>query len=419
MILTVEMKNSNYDKGKETEIRIPNSREAEASVLGAMMMSREGLEIAEESGIDEQCFYSPDHVKIFQSIMALRDEARSIEPISVSNRLASEINLEMLRKTVINLASQFTGTAHIQSLVFLLRELAVRRSLLSICYDVVSKAGDMGISIDDIFELLQKSIDGFLTQTAPWQISDAATIIGDCIQEMQRVKFEDGLMNISSGMEELDQVTCGWAPGDMIVIAARPSDGKTALAMGLALNAAHNGKKVVFFSAEMKKTQIGFRILSNISGVNGMRLRNDDVMTDKEWQKVNDVLNERELKNLYIDDTPAISTAEFAAKARRFRRDKGVELILVDYLQLMVASDTRKNGNREQDVSSISKVLKATAKKLGVPVIALAQLSRNAERSGDEGPKLSDLRESGAIEQDADIVILFSKDKFAAANGDM
>lgn len=399
------------------DIRIPHSRQAEAAVLGAMIMSREGQDIALEAGIDEKCIYSPDYVKIFRIIMTFREHDKPIDPITVSGQLVEDKNYGELRQEVAEMTSQFTTAAKVEGYVHLLRELSIRRGLIATCQEAVSMAGNVDATTEELISCLQNALDGFLSRNAPGTISDAAGIVEACIQHMERVKFETGLMNVPSGYAEIDEATCGWAPGDMIVLAARPSEGKTALALNFALNAVQAGKKVAFFSAEMEARQIGYRILASKSGVNGMRLRGEAEMTDEEWRRVNSVPAMKELRDLFIDDTPAISTAEFSAKARRLRRAKGVDLIIVDYMQLMRASESRKNGNREQDVSSISKTLKATAKKLEVPVIALAQLSRNAERAGEDGPKLSDLRESGAIEQDSDIVILASKDQAASFYG--
>jgi replicative DNA helicase len=226
-------------------------------------------------------------------------------------------------------------------------------------------------------------------------------------------KKEDGMTGVPTGFRSLDQLTSGWQPSDLIIIAARPSMGKTAFVLNLARNAAVDFKKpVAVFSLEMGNLQLAMRLISAEAEVEGSRLRNGKLQNDQEWQRVHRAIEKFNDVPIFIDDTPGINIFELRAKCRRLRKQHGIEMVIIDYLQLMSGTGDGK-GNREQEVSGISRALKGMAKELGIPVIALSQLSRSVEsRGGSKRPMLSDLRESGAIEQDADIVTFLFRPEY-------
>jgi replicative DNA helicase len=305
---------------------------------------------------------------------------------------------------------EYTTSALLDENILKLREFALRRGMIQLCTETMNEAYNLVSSPADALDKMQAGLNSLTDSLVLTSSKDGREVVNECIAEMEDAKFVRGTVAVSSGIRELDEIVSqGWRPGDMIVIAARPSVGKTAFAVNLALNAVKGGKKVGLFSAEMADVQIGYRIISNMTGIPGTLLRSDQDMSLADWTAVrNLVKGPSPLDDLYVDDTPAISIAEFTAKARKMVRE-GVGLVFVDYLQLMTAGVSR-NSVREQEVAAISHALKAAAKKYGIPVIALAQLSRQAQHGAMEGrgPQLSDLRESGAIEQDADIVLFLS-----------
>lgn len=394
----------------ESELWVPHDDAIESALLGAMLSFRSGLETAFELGTERQYFYNPDHVMVFDAISKSFKEELPVDPMSISGKFAGTPDHGRIIGKIGEMIRSTGSDSQVIRYVPMLRDMYIRRELIEAMKKATDDAVNISVTTGDLIARLHACVDSAMNQSAPEAIPDASRVLEDCLTAMRRVKFETGLMNIPTGIKELDEATCGWAPTDMIVLAARPSDGKTALALHFAMTAVREGKKVAIFSVEMAKELVGYRILSSASGINGLRLRSEEMLTDDEWGILEEVVKAEKFKRLFLDDTPALSTAAFTAKARKLRKALGVDLIIVDYLQLMRSSEANRNSIREQDVAYISKTMKATAKSLGIPVIALAQLSRNAENRND-GPKLSDLRESGSIEQDADVVILMSRDK--------
>lgn len=388
---------------------MPANEEMERIVLGILMNDPESLD--ESFGkLSEGMFHGTATRAIYKAIAEVYERHHSIDQALVFDQLKSTGCDTDVLTAATGVMQYYTTSALLEEDILKLRELALRRGMIQLCTETMNRAYYLVSGVNDALDRMQaglNSLTDFLVLTSS---KDGKEVVNECIAEMEDAKFSRGTVAVTSGIPELDDIVSqGWRPGDSIIIAARPSVGKTAFAVNVALNAVKSGKKVGFFSAEMASNQIGYRIISNMTGIPGTLLRSDDVMTDADWNAVRELVEgSSHLHDLFIDDTPAISIAEFTSKARKMAR-MGVDVIFVDYLQLMTGGQNRYNV-REQEVAAISHAIKAVAKKYGIPVVALAQLSRQAQSGALEGrgPQLCDLRESGAIEQDADVVIFLS-----------
>jgi replicative DNA helicase len=297
------------------------------------------------------------------------------------------------------------SSAHIEYHARIILQKYVQRSLIKISTQLIEEAYE---DSQDVFDLLDQAearlydiTQGNLKRSA----ESAQDLVIQAKKKIEEISNKDGLSGVPSGFDKLDEVTSGWQPSDLIIIAARPGMGKTALTLSMARNIAVNkGLPVAFFSLEMSSVQLITRLISSETGLSSEKLRTGR-LEKHEWEQLNVKVKTLEKAPLFIDDTPSLSIFDLRAKARRLASQHGIKLVIIDYLQLMTIGSSQKAGNREQEISTISRNLKALAKELEVPVIALSQLSRAVEtRGGSKRPLLSDLRESGAIEQDADIV---------------
>ena len=388
---------------------MPADEGLEREVLGILMNDQESLE--ESIGmLSEGMFHGTATRAIFKAIAAVFEQDHSNDSALVYDRLKSEGCDSAVVTAAAEISQGYTTSAVLEKAILKLREFALRRGMIQLCRETMNEAYDLVLGTEDTLDKMQAGLNTLTDSMVLTSSRDGKEVVDECIAEMEDAKFSRGTVAVSSGIPELDEIVSqGWRPSETIIIAARPSVGKTAFAVNVALNAVRNGTKVGFFSAEMAGNQIGYRIISNMTGLPGTMLRSDQEMSLADWNAVRDIVKSPSpLRDLFIDDTPAISIAEFTSKVRKMVR-MGVGVIFVDYLQLMTAGRNRYNV-REQEVAAISHAIKAVAKKYAIPVVALAQLSRQAQSGRVEGrsPQLSDLRESGAIEQDADIVIFLS-----------
>lgn len=388
---------------------MPADEEMERTVLAILMNDPESLD--ESFGkLSEGMFQGYANRLIYKAIADVYERHLSIDYALVINKLHSESCDTSVLTAAAQILQNYTTSALLEEDILKLREFALRRGMIRLCTESMNGAYNLVSAVDDVLDKMQADLNALTDTLALTSSKDGEDVVKECIAEMEEAKFSRGTVAVSSGIPELDEIVSqGWRPGDSIIIAARPSVGKTAFAVNLALNAVKNGMKVGFFSAEMARNQIGYRMISYITGVPGTLLRSDEEMSLADWNAVRDLVKgSSPLHDLFIDDTPAISIAEFTARARKMVR-MGVGVIFVDYLQLMTGGQNRYNV-REQEVAAVSHAIKAVAKRYGIPVVALAQLSRQAQFGGSDGrgPQLCDLRESGAIEQDADIVIFLS-----------
>lgn len=394
----------NLEKGKIP----PQALELEEAVLGAMMIDKKGVDEVIDI-LQPDAFYKDAHKHIFEAIYQLFTDSQPIDLLTVSAQLKKSAKLELAGGDfyLIQLTQKISSSAHIEFHSRIILQKFIQRSLIRISSEIIEESYDEST---DVFDLLDKAESKLyeVTQGNIKRSSETAqSLVIQAKKRIEEIAGKEGLSGIASGFDKLDKITSGWQPSDLIIIAARPGMGKTAFVLSMARNIAIDfGYPVALFSLEMSSVQLITRLISSETGLSSEKLRTGK-LEKHEWEQLSIKVKNLEKAPLFIDDSPSLSIFDLRAKSRRLASQHGIKLIIVDYLQLMTAggSNGKGGGNREQEISTISRNLKALAKELGVPVIALSQLSRAVEsRPGHKRPLLSDLRESGAIEQDADIV---------------
>lgn len=390
----------------------PQALDLEEAVLGALMLEKGALNAVVEF-LKPEHFYSEAHQEIYRAIIELFKGSEPVDMRTVVNQLRKNAKLELVGGAyyIAELTSKVSSAANIEYHARVVIELAIKRDLIHIASQIHHDAYE---DTTDVFELLDK------TEQSIFEISDSnlrknydnmKNLMYRAITELQKLKeHKDGLTGVPSGFTALDRMTSGWQSSDLVIIAARPGMGKTAFVVSAMRNAAVDFKRpVAIFSLEMASVQLVNRMISAEAELEGEKIRKGQ-LAEFEWAQLVHKTNRLSSAPIFIDDTPALSILELRAKCRRLKAEHGIQLIIVDYLQLM-RGDT--GGNREQEIASISRALKGIAKELSVPVLALSQLSRGVEtRGGDKRPQLSDLRESGSIEQDADMVIFLYRPEY-------
>jgi len=394
----------------------PQRLEMEAAVLGALMLEKDALTTVVDI-LKVHSFYADKHQRIYKAISTLFDKQEPIDQLTVVQQLRELGELELAGGVgyVAGLTMHINSAAHIESHARKILEAAVKRELISTAHDILRDAYE---DTTDAFELLDA------TEKNVFQVSEDNMRKGvDSMQDLmvralkeleEKGNQKDGLTGVPTGFSALDQVTSGWQPSDLVIIAARPGMGKTAFVVSAMRNAAVDFKKpVAIFSLEMSSLQLVNRLISAEAELESEKIKKGN-LSDDEWQRLNHNISALSTAPIFIDDTPALSIRELRAKCRRLKSQHDIQLVIVDYLQLMSGGEAgRPGGNREQEIASISRALKGIAKELNIPVIALSQLSRSVEtRGGDKRPQLSDLRESGSIEQDADMVIFLYRPEY-------
>jgi replicative DNA helicase len=306
---------------------------------------------------------------------------------------------------LVQLTQKVSSSAHIEYHARIILQKYIQRSLIKISTEIIEDSYDETQDVFDLLDTAESKLYDVTQGNIKKSTETAQSLVIQAKKKIEEISNKDGLSGVPSGFSDVDKLTSGWQPSDLVIIAARPGMGKTALTLSMARNmAVAKNIPVAFFSLEMSSIQLITRLISSETGLSSEKLRTGN-LEKFEWEQLNVKVSSLENAPLYIDDTPSLSIFDLRAKARRLSSQYGIKLIVIDYLQLMTAGGSNKNGNREQEISTISRNLKALAKELNVPVIALSQLSRAVEtRGGSKRPILSDLRESGAIEQDADIV---------------
>ena len=394
----------------------PQAVDIERVVLGALMIDKDAFSVVSES-IRPETFYEPRHQKIYQAIQTLNLHEHPVDIMTVCEELKREGTLEDVGGAayVVELSSHVASSAHIEYHTQILAQKFLARQLISYANHLLTDAFDETVDVKSLmqdaegqlFALAQTNMKKDYTQIDP-VISEAFDILRKASEQT------DGMTGIPSGITDLDKITSGWQKSDLVIIAGRPAMGKTSFALSIAKNIAVDYQEpIAFFSLEMDNVQLVNRLISNTCEISGNKILSGQLAPD-EWERLDKNIRKLQGAPIYIDDTPGLSIFELRTKARRLVREKNVKVIMVDYLQLMNANGMRF-GNRQEEVSLISRSLKGLAKELGIPVLALSQLSRNLEgREGAEGkrPLLSDLRESGAIEQDADMVVFVHRPEY-------
>nr|MBS0038171.1 replicative DNA helicase [Saprospiraceae bacterium] len=385
----------------------PQAVPLEEVLLGALMLDKEAFPIVIDI-LRPASFYTNAHQLIFKAMMGLFEKSVPIDLLTVKDALVKNGDLDAVGGAVylVELTNKVASAANVEYHARIISQKFIQRELIRVSTTIINDAFD---ETKDVFVLLdeaEKNLFDITDQNLNRGFEQLSSLVIHARTQLEELAGkEDGLTGVPSGFTGLDRYTSGWHPSDLVILAARPGMGKTAFAMCLARNAAleHN-RPVAVFSLEMSALQLTQRMISMEAGISGEKLRNGK-LDESEWARLHSAIDRLGNVPMYIDDTAGINIFELRAKCRRLKMQHDIQLVLIDYLQLMSGGVDNKKGNREQEISAISRALKGMAKELNVPVIALSQLSRAVEtRSGSKRPQLSDLRESGAIEQDADIV---------------
>ncbi|MBD5289604.1 MAG: replicative DNA helicase [Bacteroides sp.] len=391
----------------------PRDIELEEAVLGALMLEKDAYMNVCDTLVPES-FYEPVNQKIYSAIQTLGLSQRPIDMLTVTEQLRVDGTLEEIGGAlhITELTGRVLSAANVEYHAKIIAQKYLARRLITFASEVEGKAFDESNDVDD---LLQET-EGLLFEISQTQLKRDVTqidpVLNEAIEQIQlAANSETGLSGLRTGFTDLDKMTAGWQNSDLIIIAARPAMGKTAFILSMAKNMAIDFNiPVAIFTLEMPNVQLMKRILSNVVELEGEKIKTGR-LSPEEWDRLNNRVKNVFSSPLYLDETPSLSITELRTKARRLVREKGVKIIMIDYLQLMTGSG-QKFGSREQEVSTISRSLKAMAKELNIPVIALSQLNRSTETREDKRPILSDLRESGAIEQDADIVCFIHRPEY-------
>ena len=391
---------------------LPHSIEAEQSVIGAMIMDKEAIVVASEIVTGED-FYSRQHQALFEAMEELHDEGKPVDLVTLQDRLREKdvppetASLEYIR----DLITAVPTSANIKYYANIVAEKAVLRRLIKLNEEIANTCYVGKESLETILEDTEKRVFQLVQKRNTGEFVPIRQIVMNAMDQIEKAARNKGsVTGIATGFIDLDYRTAGMQPSDLVLIAARPSMGKTAFVLNIAQHVAFKlNATVAIFSLEMSKEQLVNRLFSLESKVDAQKLRTGN-LSDNDWERLIETAGVIGKSNLIIDDTPGISISEMRSKCRKYKLEHDLKMIIIDYLQLM--SGSGRSDSRQQEISDISRSLKALARELGVPVLALSQLSRAVEQRPDHRPMLSDLRESGAIEQDADVVMFIYRDDY-------
>ena len=392
----------------------PQATDIEEAVLGAMMVNTDSVDQVMDM-LKPEAFYDIKNRCIFQAMFQLFNERSPIDMLTVVEKMKQDGTLsEVGGPARLAALTQQVGTgANVEYYVRILQQKTIQRSLIEASYGILKDAFDPTVTVDDLIANAQDGVHKAISGNLKNPYKHVSEVVNLSMERIQRVQNSEGITGVHSGFHKVDQFTMGWQKGNLIILGARPSVGKTAFALNLARNAAVEfNHPVAFFSLEMTSMELTDRLIATESGISSDKIKGKVKLEPYEWQVLEKSVGKIFKAPLYIDETPGITLTEFVAKAKRLVREKGVEIIFVDYLQLMHSGKPQVGGfSKVQEVTEISNTLKTTAKELNIPIIALAQLNRNLmNRMGSNGkPVLSDLKDSGSIEQDADIVVFLHR----------
>ena len=394
----------------------PQNLEMEQAVIGALMIEQDAYFEVSES-LKPESFYDHRHAVIFEAIRSLNAQQRPVDILTVREYLDTQSKLEDAGGPVylMQLSQNVTSSAHIAYHAKIIAQKALARELITYASQLSRDAFDTTIDVDDLMQEAEGKLFAISQQNLKKDYTQINPVIHEAYQELQKAAARrDGLSGLGSGFAKIDKITSGWQNSDLIIIAARPAMGKTAFVLSMAKRIAVDMRiPVAMFSLEMSNVQLVKRLMVNVCEITGDKMKSGQ-LESYEWGQLDNRIRQLYDAPFYVDDTPSLSVFELRTKARRLVREHGVQLILIDYLQLMNASGM-SFGSRQEEVSNISRSLKGLAKELNIPIVALSQLNRSVEkRDGDDGkrPQLSDLRESGAIEQDADMVCFIHRPEY-------
>jgi replicative DNA helicase len=391
----------------------PQNIDAEKSILGGLMLEQDAWDEVSELLVEDD-FYKPAHRKIFSAVRELKRREQPSDLVTVSNMMTERAELESVGGAayLVEMVDQTPSTANIGSYAKIVQEKSLLRKVIQSSQEFVDKAYSAEFeNVDAFLDTMEAKVFQLAENKATNGLTDASELVKLSLEKIEALYASKmAVTGVSSGFHELDDLTAGFHPGELTILAARPSMGKTALSLAFALNAAlRDKKKVAYFSVEMGKEQVMVRALASTAKIRLSDLR-VGAIDDQAWPRLINTAAALSETGLFIDDTSGISPFEIRAKARRMKAKYGLDMIMIDYLQLMGMK--QKMESREREVSEISKLLKSIAKELQVPVIALAQLNRGVEGRSDRRPMLSDLRESGSIEQDADVIMMIYRQDY-------
>lgn len=387
----------------------PQASALEEAVLGALMLDKDALPAVLDL-LRPESFYSDGHQAIYKAVLELFRNSKPIDLLTVTEELKRMGSLDLIGGAyyLVELTNRVASAANIEYHARIIAQKHIQREMIKVSTNIIRDAYEDTTDVFDLMDKAEQSLFAITETNLSRTFEGMNSLASKLLKQIESLsQKQDGLTGVPTGFTELDRLTSGWQPSDLIIVAARPSMGKTAFTLSLARNAAMDfGKGVAMFSLEMSNLQLVQRLVSMEAEIPSSKLRNGQ-LEPHEWQQLHTAIEKMSKAPIYIDDTPGINIFELRAKCRRLKAQHDIQLIIIDYLQLMTGGgeNSRGGGNREQEISAISRALKGLAKELNVPVIALSQLSRAVEtRGGSKKPQLSDLRESGAIEQDADIV---------------
>ncbi len=393
----------------------PQAPELEQAVLGALMLERNAVNEAIDI-LSPDSFYVEAHKRIFDAVQGLFRSDQPIDLLTVTEELRKRGELDVVGGPfyISQLTNKVASSANVQYHARIISQKHILRELIRISSETMRDAFDETADVFDLLDKTEQDLYAITSGNLKRNYEPMSDLIRDAIAQIESAKNNTGgVSGVPTGFVKLDKLTAGWQRSDMIIVAARPGMGKTAFVLSMARNIAVEQKRAVaVFSLEMSSTQLVTRLIASEAGISSEKLRKGD-LNEQEFTLLHQHIGRLDKVPIFIDDTPALNIFELRAKCRRLKSQHNVELIIIDYLQLMTSGGDNKGGNREQEISSISRSIKSIAKELDVPIIALSQLSRAVEtRGGDKRPQLSDLRESGAIEQDADLVCFLYRPEY-------
>ncbi|MCE2527380.1 MAG: replicative DNA helicase [Actinomycetia bacterium] len=392
----------------------PHSREAEQSVLGAILLSRAATnQVMERLEADD--FYEPIHGLVFEAARKLFDDSRAIDVLTLAEELRRTDSLEKIggHERLADLSQSVPNISHADRYAAIVAEHAQRRRLIDVSQRVTDLAMNLDRTTETVIDQAERMMLDVNDESVAEGLQPVKDLMGAVFEDIE--ELGDKLPGLSTGLKDLDGKLMGLKPGTLVVVAGRPAMGKSAFAQTIASNIAEEGKVVALFSLEMSKEEVLTRLLSMVGEVNSAALRSGVANRRDLWDRLVDAGGRIHDWNLYLDDSPEPTVTEIRAKCRRLRHNEGLDLVIVDYLQLMPSagsSSSRNPENRQQEIAEVSRSLKGLARELEVPVIGISQLNRAVELRGDKRPLLSDLRESGAIEQDADVVLFLFREEY-------
>ena len=391
----------------------PQALDLEESVLGALMLEKDALTDVIDI-LKPDNFYKDANKEIYNAIIDLFNNSEPVDLLTVTNQLKKNGKLDFVGGAyyVTQLTTRVNSASNIEYHARIILEQSIKRQLIEVSGEIQKEAYEDTTDVFDLLDHTEQSLFDISESHIRKNYSQVKGLMKEAIDELESKKSrKDGITGVPSGFIDLDNITSGWQPSDLVIIAGRPSMGKTAFVLSMMRNASIDHEKpVAIFSLEMSSLQIVNRLISSEAELDSDKIKKGN-LKDYEWQQLLHKTDQLNNAKIFIDDTPALSILELRAKSRRLKSQHDIQCIIVDYLQLMTGEYGKSSGNREQEIASISRSLKAIAKELNVPVIALSQLNRAVEQRTDKRPMMADLRDSGAIEQDADVILFIYRDE--------